>query len=435
MMRLQRYSMWFLLLMIINAAMTACVPSQQEDIKPADSLPSSPTSVSSTSIPSQDKRSLWTEGTQLRGANIYQRRVFPELDGTEFIGPGPFGPPYTQDDLDRLAALGANYVNISTAGLFTVDQPYEVDEEAIAALDQLLEMAAAADMFAVITFRTGPGRSEFAIIGDGGWPDESYIINTVWTDESAREAWAEMWRFAAERYRDNPIVIGYDLMCEPNSNAFLDIWDAETFYSQYAGTGYDWNVWYPNLVSAIREVDDSTPILVGGNNYSSAEWISYLQPVDDPRVVYTIHQYSPHEYTHQESPDPTRSYPGNFDVNYDGNPENFDHVWLESLLSSAVDFSAKYNVPLAVNEYGAERWVASTADYVRDEMNLFEQYGWNYAAWQWQPAWLPLREGDNSFNFRFGPNPESRTDTKNALLSAYTDAWTRNIVRPSNFGK
>ena len=40
-----------------------------------------------------DKWSLWTEGTRLRGANIYQRRVYSELDGPDFMGHGAVGPP------------------------------------------------------------------------------------------------------------------------------------------------------------------------------------------------------------------------------------------------------------------------------------------------------------------------------------------------------
>jgi hypothetical protein len=429
----RKYSARFPLLFIIGAAVAACVPSHAETAKPT-AWPS-PTSIPPSSTPAPSKWSLWVDGTKLRGANVYQRRVFPELDGNEFYGPGPFGPPYTQEDFNRLAALGANYVNISTAGVFTVQPPYEVDEKAVASLDRLLKMAAEADMFAVITFRTGPGRSEFAIIGGEGWPPPGYIVNTVWTDKSAREAWAAMWRYAAERYRDNSIVVGYDLMCEPNSNAIHDIWDPQAFYSQYAGTGDDWNVWYPHLVAAIREADPSTPILVGGNEYSDVEWLPYVKLVNDPYVVYTIHQYSPHVYTHQEPPDLNRTYPGSFDLNGDGNPETFDHVWLESLLSTAADFSVKNNVPVAVNEYGAERWVPGAADYIRDEMNSFEQRGWNFAAWQWQPAWPPLVEGDNSFNFRFGPEPGNLSDMENRLLSAYIEAWQRNTIRPSNLGK
>jgi hypothetical protein len=422
-------------ILFVVSLLTACaLPGVMETaaLKEESAPPAGP---ALTTLPPafNDKWSLWTSGTQLRGANIYQRRVFPEFDGTEFIGPGPFGPPYTQADFNNLADLGANYVNISGPGLFTVRPPYVVDEEAVANLDRLLEMATQADMFAVITFRTGPGRSEFAIIGGGDWLPYGYIIETVWQDIEARAAWAEMWDYAAERYRDNPIVIGYDLMCEPNSNASLDIWDPETFYAHYAGTGYDWNAWYPDLVSAIREVDADTPILVSGNSYSGVEWLPYLQPLDDPYVVYTVHQYSPHEYTHQEPPELTRTYPGYFDTDYDDSPETFDRAWLENLMSIAAGFQSTHHAVLAANEYGLERWEPGGADYIRDEMTLFEQYGWNYAVWQWHASWPPLAEGDNSFNILFGPDPANLTEVSNALLDAYVAAWVRNTVRPSNF--
>nr|HID13007.1 hypothetical protein [Anaerolineae bacterium] len=52
-----------------------------------------PTPTGATAV---DKWALWAGGTKLRGANIYQRRVYPELDGPTFMGPGPVGPPYTQ---------------------------------------------------------------------------------------------------------------------------------------------------------------------------------------------------------------------------------------------------------------------------------------------------------------------------------------------------
>lgn len=370
---------------------------------------------------------------QLRGANIYQRRVYAEIDGAEFLGPGPFGPPYTQADFNRLAALGANYVNISGPGLFTVETPYEVDNEAVAHLDQLLGMAAEADLFAVITFRSGPGRSEFAILGPADWLPEEFLVETVWQDAEARAAWGEMWRFAAERYRDHPVVVGYDLMCEPNSNAQLDLWDPEEFYAHYAGTGYDWNSWYPNLVQAIREVDPATPILVGANSYSDLTWLPHLQTVDDPYIVYTIHQYSPHEYTHQDLPDPLRAYPGYFDTDYDNAPENFDRLWLENLLDVATDFQSQHQAVLAVNEYGVVRWVPGGAEFARDEMALFEARGWNYAVWMWHASWAPLAEGDNAFNFLFGEDPLNLIETPSALLEAYQQAWEENTLRPSTY--
>jgi hypothetical protein len=86
------------------------------------------------------KFSLWDKavGAQLRGANIFQRRVYPKMDGSTFLGPGSVGPPVVQTDLDRLSAMGANVVLISHPGLFTETPPYRLDAGIMDNLDRLL---------------------------------------------------------------------------------------------------------------------------------------------------------------------------------------------------------------------------------------------------------------------------------------------------------
>src|SRR5687768_1248876 len=70
---------------------------------------------------------LWTSGqTRLRGANFYQRRVYPELDH-DALGDGPVGPRYSDQDLRALRALGANYVHLSCPGIFAERPPYALD--------------------------------------------------------------------------------------------------------------------------------------------------------------------------------------------------------------------------------------------------------------------------------------------------------------------
>jgi photosystem II stability/assembly factor-like uncharacterized protein len=388
-----------------------------------------------------DKWALWTGGTHLRGANIYQRRVYPELDGPDFMGPGPVGPPYTQADFNRLAAMGANYVNISHPGLFTETLPYALDPRIRDNLDHLLDTIAQADLFAVISFRTGPGRSEFTFFWDevGTWFDESYLNDSMWQDQAAQDAWVDMWRYTAERYRDNPIVVGYDLMVEPNSNEVgshalndrLDIWDPEEFYSRYRGTLYDWNQLYPRITAAIRQVDPDTPILIGGMAYSAVGWLPYLQPTGDPRTVYTVHQYAPTVYTHQVPP-LTNTYPGVFDTDWDDVDDQFNRTWLENLLSTVDTFTATHGVPVAVNEFGVMRWEPGVADFMDDQIDLFERRGMNHALWVWDPAWEPLAEND-AFNFRHGPDPNNHTDVQTSdLIQVITGYWGRNTLRPSS---
>ncbi len=382
-----------------------------------------------------NKWALWTGGTCLRGANIYQRRVYPELDGDEFMGPGLVGPPYTQEDFNRLAALGANYVNISHPGLFTETLPYTLDQGIQDNLDNLLGLIAQADMFAVISFRTGPGRSEFTFFWgeDGDWFDASYYNDLVWKEQAAQDAWVDMWRYTAERYRDNPIIVGYDLMVEPNSNeVWLDLWDPEEFYADYGGTLYDWNQLYPRISTAIRQVDANTPMLIGGLGYSSVAWLPYLQPTDDPRTVYTAHQYEPFVYTHQEPP-LTNTYPGVFDADWDGDDDNVNRAWLDNLLSTIDTFTATHGVPVAVNEFGVVRWEPGADGFMDDQMDLFEQRGMNHALWVWETSWAPYAEEVDAFNFRHGPDPNHHTDVGSSdLMDVIIEYWGRNTIRPSS---
>ncbi len=388
-----------------------------------------------------DPYALWTEGTRLRGANVWQRLVYPELDGPEYLGPGPLGPPLNQDDFDALAALGANYVNLSHPGLFREDPPYELNEDVQANLDRLLTFAEEADLFVVITFRTGPGRSEFwaywgedtASDPENGWFDPEYYNNDVWENESAQDAWVAMWRYTAERYRDKHVVVGYDLMCEPNAEeVFFDVWRGpEDFYPAHAGTTYDWNTLYPRIVQSIREVDAKTPILIQPMGYGTAAYLPYMTVVDAERVVYTIHQYEPMVYTHQALPSAYR-YPGRFDADYDDIVDSVDRDWLDRLLAPVDRFISAHDVPVACNEYGVMRWQPGASVFMEDLISILESRGINHALWEWASSWRPFRDNDD-FNFRHGPNPRRHRDVRSSdLQRVIQENWSRNRVRPSN---
>jgi uncharacterized protein YkwD len=404
---------------------------------PPSTPTATPTAAAPPAEPVADKWALWTEGTRLRGANIYQRRVYHELDD-DSMGTGPVGPPYTQEDFNRLAALGANYVNISHPGLFSETPPYTLDQGIQDNLDSLLDMIAEADMFAVISFRTGPGRSEFTFFYEeaGTWFDDSYLNDSVWEDQAAQDAWVAMWRHTAERYRNNPIVVGYDLMVEPNANGvWLDTWEPDEFYSTYADTLYDWNQLHPRIAAAIREEDADTPILTGGMSYSAVQWLPYLQPTTDTRTVYTVHQYESFQYTHQLPP-LELTYPGVFDTDWDGVDDQFNQVWLEDLLSTVDTFASTHGVPVAVNEFGVTRWEPGAADFMDDQIDLFEDMGMNHALWLWEASWEPRAEMNDNFNFLHGPDPDHHADVPSSdLIDVILQYWGRNTIRPSDFSE
>jgi hypothetical protein len=383
----------------------------------------------------QDKFSLWENGTQLRGANIFQRRVYIELDGPDYMGPGPFGPPFTQSDFNNLSKSGANLVVLSHPGIFNEKPPYALNKSVQANLDRLIGMAEKANLFVVISARTGPGRSEFTFMRDGAgiWFDKSYLNEDVWKDRSIQDAYVAMWRYTAQRYRNNPTVIGYELMVEPNADDVLGLnFEPKNFYPKYENTTYDWNVLASRITHAIREVDQEMPILVDGMGYSAVRWLPYIKPTGDKRTVYIIHQYEPQEaYTHQEG-DLTNTYPGKFDTNGDGIIENFNKAWIDNLLTPVDCFKKSVKAPVAVTEYGCERWELGADAFLDDEMILFEKRGMNYAIWNWAPSFKPFTDIQNDFNFRFGPDKNNIQDMPSKQFSVIKNHWKKNINRPSS---
>jgi hypothetical protein len=372
------------------------------------------------------KWDLWAHGTCLRGANLWQKVIRPEFDG-DSLGTDAVGPPYSQDDLDRLQRMGANYANLSFPGLFTEEPPYRVDPKVVAALDDLLAKVKKANLFAVLSFRTGPGRNE--AIFDAA--QLSHAVNTVWTDPIAQEAWAEMWTYAATRYgnQTHPEIVGFDLMVEPNSNDNpLKVDDPATFYAQHGGTLYDFNPLAQNLTTAIRHVDPSTPLLVQGMNYSDVDWLAWVKPTSDTHTVYALHQYHPTNYTHQPPP-VALGYPGFFDPET-GTEVSVDKNWLLGLLAPVGAFRSAHQVPVAFNEFGTMRWEPGAAEFYADSMDLFETEGANHAVWLWESS-FPINYDE--FNFRKGPKPENHRDVfSSALLRVLKRYWSRNTVSPQD---
>jgi len=165
--------------------------------------------------------------------------------------------------------------------------------------------------------------------------------------------------------------------------------------------------------------------------YSAVDWLPWLKPVADPRTVYTVHQYAPMAYTHQELP-LVNTYPGRFDADWDGIPDRVDRTWLEKLLGELNDFMSTYHVPVAVPEYGVMRWEPNADQFMDDEMGLFERMGVNYALWLWECSWPPYAREVDAFNFRHGPDPDSHVEVPTSpLIEVIRRYWSRNTVRPS----
>ena len=395
---------------IVGEDDTDPLPAQ---IQPAESQAEPPALVRADVKTVDDPWDLWTGGTLLRGADLHPCTIASEGVCQETI---------TRQDVYDLAALGANLINDSYPGVFSVDSPYEIDTTAVAYLDDLIVWAEEVGIFVVIHFRSGPGRNESAIhqLRDADM--------SIWDNQTAQDHWVDMWRFAAERYGDSPAVAGFNLMVEPLANLTVDPrgeLDPQAVQAQLEGTLADWNVLARKMTEGIREVDPTTPIIVNSLNWANSAWFDALEPTGDDRTVYSFHAYNPDVYTGQEEGEEDIRYPD--EVEDSGETIIFDRTWLEDDFAPVIAFSQTHDVPIYVGEFGAMRWVPDAADFIHDQTGLFEEYGWNYAYYVWRGDEV----GFDGFNMEHGIDPANHTPGEdNDLIQMNAQRWSQNEYFP-----
>ena len=233
----------------------------------------------------------------------------------------------------------------------------------------------------------------------------------IFHERTYQEHFVALWEKIARRYKGHSAVWGYDLINEPTQNE-----PSPEGLCDYLGTQV-------RAAKAIRAIDPKTTIFIEAAIWDSADGFVYLQPVAVPNVVYQVHMYWPHQFTHQGvygSPTGVK-YPGEIDG------KMCDKEALRKHLQPVRDFQVAYNVHIYVGEFSAIRWAPgqSAANYLRDCIELFEEYGWDW-------SYHAYREWDG-WSVEHGSDPEDKrpttepTDRKRLLLE-----WFARNRRPSS---
>jgi len=213
-----------------------------------------------------------------------------------------------------------------------------------------------------------------------------------------QDHYVALWEKMARRYKGNPAVWGYDLINEPVQST-----PPPSGVADYLGTQV-------RAAKAIRAIDPDTPIFIAAAEWDSAAGFADLVPVDVPRVIYQVHMYVPGEFTHQgvHGEWEPKTYPGEI------NGKEWDKQALRAVLEPVREFQQAYNVHIYVGEFSAIRWAPGAAGYLRDCIDLFEEYGWDW-------TYHAFREWDG-WSIEHGPDPDDHapsaepTDRMNLLL-------------------
>jgi len=180
----------------------------------------------------------------------------------------------TAADVRLIRELGFNSVRLPLHhGLF-IDpaRPDEPTGPGWALLDRFLGWCKAEGIYVVLDLHGAPGGQTGTGIDDSpGYP-------FLFVDAESQDLTVALWRQLATRYRDEPIVLGYDLLNEP----IADFFDQDRLNPRLAPL-------YRRLIAAIREVDPHHLIMLGG-----AQWNTNFEAAGEPsapNLVYTFHTY------------------------------------------------------------------------------------------------------------------------------------------------
>ncbi|MBI3719242.1 MAG: cellulase family glycosylhydrolase [Sphingobacteriales bacterium] len=254
---------------------------------------------------------------------------------SELIGPAAakdFWKKYldvyiTAEDIHYLKSIGMNSIRIPfNYRLFTNEYYMGSGDSArgFVYMDRVISWCKKEKLYVILDMHCSPGGQTGDNIDDGyGYP-------FLFENEKDQAECTAIWKRIANHYKNEAIIIGYDLLNEPIAH-----------YFDKAKLNPLLEPLYKRLTAAVRSVDKNHLLFLGG-----AQWDSNFEPFSKPfdsKLVYTFHKY--------------------------WTPTTVD------VIQDYISFSNKYNVPIYCGETGEndDAWVEAFRKTLDSN-----QIGWHY---------------------------------------------------------
>jgi len=187
---------------------------------------------------------------------------------------------HNEEDFKRLAQSGMNvvrfYMNYLT--FETDEKPYTYKKEGFDWIDKNIQWAKKHGVYLILNMHVPQGGFQSGCQGEA-----------LWNDRENQSRLKALYKVLANRYINEPTVLGYDLVNEPVVTQSID----------------QWKKLAQELTDEIRRVDRNHLIIAERLNAINCHWDNdennNLFLINDENTLYTFHFYSPIEYTHQNA--------------------------------------------------------------------------------------------------------------------------------------
>ena len=228
----------------------------------------------------------------------------------------------TRDDIRFIASTGANTVRLPFNYKLFTDEDYmglTARQDGFARVDSVVEWCRESGLYLILDMHDCPGGQT----GDN--IDNGYGYPWLFESEASQRLFVKVWRDIASRYKDEPVILGYELMNEPIAHYFENKDELNAKLEPL----------YKRAVKAIREVDPNHVILLGGARWNS-DFFMFTDWKFDANIMYTCHRY--------------------------GGPATAEAI------KSYIDFRDKTGLPMYMGETGhnTDEWQADLVKVMRD---------------------------------------------------------------------
>ncbi|MBO5251656.1 MAG: glycoside hydrolase family 5 protein [Bacteroidaceae bacterium] len=219
-------------------------------------------------------------GFQKTNSGRFINEMFCQLVGPDFVAEfwKAFKDNYvTRKDIEFIASTGANTIRLPFHYKLFTDEDYmglTGQQDGFARVDSVINWCRDNNLYVILDMHDVPGGQT----GDN--IDDSYGYPWLFESEASQQLFCDIWRKIADYYKNEPVILGYDLMNEPIAPYFENMDELNAKLEPL----------YKRVVKVIREVDNNHIVMIGG-----AQWNGNFQPFKDSKfddkLMYTCHRY------------------------------------------------------------------------------------------------------------------------------------------------
>lgn len=294
---------------------------------------------------------------------------------------------FNEDDVRRIAESGFDHIRLPINARLVQTETGQPIEAGLRLIDQTIAWCRTHKLWLLLDLHGAPGGQTGTNIDDS--PNNK---PELFMDPRNRELTIKLWQTLAARYRDETVVLGYDLLNEPIPNEWQHVY-ADDLVSLYR-----------DLTTAVRAIDPDHLIMYEGSHWAT-NWEIFTEVWDDNSVL-QFHKY-------WSAPD-------------------------TASIQRFIDTGHRLGLPIYMGEGGE-----NNLEWLYTAFRLYEAHGIGWNFWPWKkiatrtsPASIIAPDGwaEIAAFAAGGPRParEAAQRTLDALIGAMrldNCVWHEDIVR------